>query len=73
MLREELQEPRIQYAIESITNLGYVVHYRDKSTIKFMFNGNEITFFPYTGWHSGKGIKDGRGVRNLLKQITLKS
>jgi len=25
--------------------------------------------WPYTGWFSGKGVKDGRGIKKLLKQI----
>jgi len=31
--------------------------------------GSTINFFPYSGWHSGKSIEDGRGFKNLLKQL----
>ena len=31
--------------------------------------GNTIFFYPYTGWFTGKGVKDGRGLSNLLKQL----
>jgi hypothetical protein len=34
-----------------------------------MYKENEITYFPYSGWASGKGITDGRGLANLIKQI----
>lgn len=35
----------------------------------FEHNGNKIKLYPYTGWFTGKGIKDGRGMKNLLKQL----
>lgn len=37
--------------------------------IDFMYNGSLVTYWPYSGWASGKSIKDGRGLKNLLKQI----
>lgn len=37
--------------------------------IKFEHKGSTITFWPYSGWHSGKSIKDGRGLIPLLKKL----
>ena len=37
--------------------------------LEFKYKGNTIKFYPYSGWHSGKGIKDGRGFQNLIKQL----
>ncbi len=37
--------------------------------IEFDFNGSKIKFYPYSGWATGKTIKDGRGLENLLKQL----
>ena len=34
-----------------------------------MFDNEKVKFFPYSGWHTGKSIKDGRGIENLLKQL----
>lgn len=33
------------------------------------YKGNNIRFYPYSGWATGKGIKDCRGLKKLLKQI----
>lgn len=67
--RKKLQKGRIEFAISKLSEINIDVHYQDKTTIKFYFKGNEITFYPYTGWVTGKGIKDGRGIANLLKQL----
>lgn len=67
--QNELQPIRMQIAIESLKSKGVTIHFEDDTSLKFMFKGNEITFFPYSGWHTGKGIKDGRGIKNLLKQL----
>lgn len=65
----ELEPKRIQQAIEAIEKLGIKITYRDKTKINFWFKGSAVHFFPYSGWHTGKSIKDGRGLKNLLKQL----
>lgn len=37
--------------------------------IAFMHNDCEILLYPYSGWHTGKSIKDGRGLNKLLRQL----
>lgn len=37
--------------------------------VQFDFERYKITFWFYSGWHSGKTIKDGRGLKNLMKQL----
>jgi hypothetical protein len=66
---QKLQPIRINEAVKQIEALGHKVHFKSENNIKFMFKDNEITYFPYSGWASGKGITDGRGINNLLKQI----
>lgn len=69
-LRQEKLEPeRISTAIRKLTELGKEIIYRDSTKIMFDHIGHQVTFYPYSGWHSGKSIKDGRGLENLLKQI----
>lgn len=68
-LKNQLQPSRLEYAKNQIISKGYDVSVIDDNKIEFEFNGNKITHFAYTGWHTGKGIKDGRGINNLLKQI----
>lgn len=67
--QKELEPVRIQYARERIEALGLTVLEIDKTKIKFKYKGNIITLFPYSGWHSGKGIVAGRGIDKLLKQL----
>lgn len=66
----QLQPKRLETCKDKLEQLGFVISYQDYSRLEFMFEGNKITFYPYSGWHSGKGIKDGRGFNNLLKQIS---
>ena len=64
-LREETETPkRFDYAKEKLGELGFEVEYED-----IEYKGNTIKLWPYSGWFSGKGIKDGRGIDNLLSQL----
>lgn len=60
---------RYQYAKEKIREYGYIIAAWDGVQIRFIYKGETVILWPYTGWHSGKTIKDGRGIENLLKQI----
>ena len=67
--REALLQPkRIEACLKELERRGFKCE-SDNTKIVFMLNGNKIQFFPYSGWHSGKGIKDGRGFQNLLRQL----
>lgn len=65
----ELEPKRIKFAKEKIESKGYTVEQVNDNELKFMKKGNWIYFFPYSGWATGSGIVDGRGLNNLLKQI----
>lgn len=68
--RQKVLEPkRIEFAVEQLEKAGIVIDLVDETKIKFKWKGNWVTFFPYSGWHSGKSIIDGRGIENLLKQL----
>ena len=72
--RQNTLEPkRIQYAKEQIEKLGYKVVQLGNTQLIFKYGGCYVHFFPYSGWHSGASIKDGRGLENLLKQIKPKN
>ena len=64
-----LQPKRIETAVKLLTAIGYSELEVDDTKIKFLHKGEPVTFFPYSGWHSGKSIKDGRGLQNLLNQL----
>lgn len=68
--RESLLQPaRVEYAKEKIAELGFEITKETDVEIQFMFKGKIVHFFPYSGWHSGASIKDGRGIEKLLEQI----
>jgi hypothetical protein len=65
----ELEPKRMETAIEKLAELNISATRISDSEIEFEWKGNTIKFWPYSGWHTGKGIKDGRGLQNLLKQL----
>lgn len=68
--REKKLEPeRINFAVQQIQAIGLTIQEKNNKMIRFYFNSNLITLFPYSGWFSGKGIKPGRGIKNLIKQL----
>ena len=68
--QDRLQPKSIDFAVKEIIKRGISgVIVNDDNCIEFFYKGNLIKFFPYSGWHSGKGIVDGRGIDNLLKQL----
>jgi hypothetical protein len=67
--RQERLEPlRLQTAALKIQEMGFDVTVT-QNEILFIFKGSIVRFFPYTGWATGKTIKDGRGLEKLLKQL----
>lgn len=68
--RNDNEPGRWEYVLKVLREKGYTpVEDPENKCIRFSFNGNTVTVWPYTGWFSGKGVKDGRGIKKLLKQI----
>jgi hypothetical protein len=67
--QRELEPKRLDIAENAIIEAGYDVISKDDTKVTFMFNGSLITYFAYSGWASGKTIKDGRGLKHLINQI----
>lgn len=68
---KQLQPQRIKSCKIKLEELGFIVSEVGETELRFLFNGNIIKFWPYSGWYTGKNIKDGRGFNNLLKQLNL--
>jgi len=67
--RQDTLEPsRVQHAINELSKRVFIIIATD-AYIKFRFKEATIIYWPYSGWASGKTIKDGRGLKTLLKQI----
>lgn len=67
--QKKLEPKRIDFAINELSKLGYEVKIETNTMISFLFKGNIIHYYPYSGWHTGKGINDGRGWKKLYNQI----
>lgn len=67
--QEELEPKRMQSCQEKLESMGYKVTSDGCTKLRFEFRGHWVQFWPYSGWHTGKTIKDGRGFNNLLKQL----
>lgn len=65
----ELQPKRMSVAKLALQNLGYKIIFEDETQLHFMYGNFLVRFYPYSGWHTGKSIRDGRGLENLLRQI----
>lgn len=66
---ERLQPIRMKTCKEKLESIGFEVSSDECTKLTFQFKGSTIQFWPYSGWHTGKTIKDGRGFGKLLKQL----
>lgn len=68
------QKPkRMESCKTKIIELGYEILYETDKHFEFEHIGDRVRVFPYSGWCTGKSIKDCRGFGNLLKQIDFDS
>lgn len=67
--KKQINDTRLDFAKRNIEDFGYEVLRVSEKELQFEHNGNLIKFFPFTGWATGRGIKDGRGLENLLNQL----
>ena len=68
--REKKESVRWDYALKALEEKGYTVEQDPEGRcLQFQHNGNTVTVWPYTGWFAGKSVQDGRGIKNLLKQL----
>lgn len=68
--RQKKMEPMFYaYAKNLIEHKGYIITKEEKTYFEFTYNDSTVRLFPYSGWHSGKSIEDGRGLQKLLDQL----
>ena len=69
--QKELEPERMDYAIGQLHKAGIKSMVIIKENcIEFYFKSEKVKLFPYSGWHTGKSITDGRGIHKLLNQLT---
>jgi hypothetical protein len=67
--QKELEPKRLERAKAKIRELDLPIIHESDRMFKFVYDEEIITFYPYSGWATGIGINDGRGLDNLLKQL----
>lgn len=65
----DLKHKRMQIALCEIFDAGYEPEQINASEIQFEFKGSIVRFYPFSGWATGKTIRDGRGIKKLIEQI----
>lgn len=65
-----LEPERMKIALKALIELGFRPEVVNNTELNFIYKDALIKYFPYSGWASGKSIKDGRGLKNLLEQLT---
>lgn len=67
--RNKFESSRMKFAMKTLEDIGYETTEVNHQSFTINVDGNTVRVFPYTGWFSGKGIKDGRGIQYLKKQL----
>jgi hypothetical protein len=67
--QEKLEPLRMLRAKNELEKLGFKIEQRGKTLLTFQYKGSTIQYYPYSGWATGKTIKDGRGLKHLLNQL----
>lgn len=69
--KNKIEPNRFKYATEKLEAIGAKVTPKNDGSRSMIveYKNVKVTFFPYTGWATGKGIQDGRGIHPLLKQL----
>lgn len=67
--QDKLEPQRMKHAWNTFLSMGFSCFAPTDKSIEITFKGEKVTYYPYSGWATGKSIKDGRGLQNLLKQL----
>lgn len=65
------KERAMRIAIRELNKTGIKLDYQDENEIKFYWNGDMISFWPYSRWYRSNTI-EGRGLSSLLKKLKAK-
>lgn len=65
----DLEPKRKAFAMNCFKHYNIEIVSEDSKRIVFMWKGERCSLFPYSGWHTGKTIQDGRGIDKLFKQL----
>lgn len=66
--RSEVLPGRLDWAKKRFAQAGIPLVKESDMALIVRVRCHNVTYYPFTGWFFGKGIKDGRGLENLIKQ-----
>ena len=66
--QQRLEPSRMETALKELRSMDYVCE-SNALFISFLHKGHTVKYYPYSGWATGKTIKDGRGLKPLLDQL----
>lgn len=66
---ENLQPQRMESCQKKLEEMGFDVKSDGSTLLSFVYKGKQVQFWPYSGWHSGATIRDGRGFKHLIDQL----
>lgn len=66
---KRLQPKRMKFAQKVLSHMGYEIKIISENEIQFIHQNETIKLFPYSGWFSGKSVKDRRGIGKLIIQL----
>ena len=69
--RQRVEPMRLEHAQRRLQDEGYTVTTSLKDSKALMVD-DYVTFWPFSGWYSGKGIGSGRGLNHLIKSLKAK-
>lgn len=67
--QKELEPKRIEFAKTHLQAIGVNDFEENNTSLKFKFKDVVITFYPYSGYFSGKGIQAARGLMELISKL----
>ncbi len=67
--RQKAVQDRMEYVRSQINNVGGTILEENDVFVKFRRGALVITYWPFTGGYSGKGIVSGKGINNLVKYL----
>lgn len=67
--QKRLEPQRMAFAIKKLSELNIKANQVSEHEVQFLYKNETVHLFPFSGWHSGKSIVDGRGIFTLLNQL----
>lgn len=67
--KKKIQADKMEFICDVLDVLDLDIVDKSPHTVSFLFKGYVVKYNPLKEWASGRTIKDGRGVKNLIKQL----